>query len=101
MKKLIFTLASVIVLTILNSCAHDESTSQIDNLYAVDRKNVERPGDQGKEPSSVDRRNVERPGDQGQEKSVDRRNVERPGDQGETQSVDRRNVERPGNQGGN
>lgn len=89
MKKLVFTLASVIVLTTLNSCAHDESTSQIDSLYAVDRRKVERPGDQGEkdQPKSVDRRKVERPGDQGEKD--------------QPQAVDRRKVERPGNQGGN
>ncbi|EKF56495.1 hypothetical protein I215_03193 [Galbibacter marinus] len=89
MKKLVFTLASVIVLSTLNSCAHDESTAQIDSLYAVDRRKVERPGNQGQkdEPKSVDKRKVERPGNQGQN--------------GEPQSVDKRKVERPGNQGGN
>src|SRR5690606_3999797 len=95
---LVFTLASVIVLTTLNSCAHDESTSQIESLYAVDRTKVERPGNQG-EPKSVDRRKVERPGNQGEPKSVDRRKVERPGSQGEPKSVDRTKVERPGRQG--
>ena len=82
MKKLVFTLACVIVLSTLNSCAHDESTTQIDSLYAVDRRNGERPGNQGQDPKSVDRRNVERPGNQGQPAAVDRRNVERPGRQG-------------------
>lgn len=89
MKKLVFTLASVIVLSTLNSCSLDESASQIDSLYAVDRRKVERPGNQGQkdEPKSVDKRKVERPGRQGQS--------------GEPQSVDKRKVERPGNQGGN
>ncbi len=84
MKKLVFTLACVIALTTLNSCTQDESTTQMDNLYAVDRRKVERPGNQGEkdEPKSVDRRKVERPGNQGQSALVDRRKVERPGNQG-------------------
>ena len=83
MKKLVFTLASVIVLSTLNSCAHDESTAQIDSLYAVDRTKVERPGNQGNRTQSVDRRKVERPGNQGSlAQAVDRTKVERPGNQG-------------------